>query len=415
MKRSPKLSVLFAAFGVAVLLVTGTALSAQGPGRAVVRVVFANVTFRNLYTVTVAGHICHATCSVSVKRGSIVELSATPPPNHDTQAPYTGGYFSQWSRGCVGSAPVCLIAVNSPTTVTADFEPYWGELLIAETGPGIVAGGAGARWYPLGTTVRLLAVAKEGGKFGNWEGACSTVRANVCTVEVGKSGLHADGRAGYSDENAAAVSEVSAVFGRSGAVRGLPTLTVSSDGPVVTSTPAGIDCRSGSSDLCRASFPAGTAVKLSTAGLAQWQGGCYREFNDSACHLILGGPLRVQVSPATQSAGSSYSGGDLPLDISGHGSVMAVGASLTLVSTGQSACTKSCRCAKGCECRKASCDFHTSGPGAVTLTAKPAPGNGVQWGQQCRSARTRLTCTLKSPDPGAPVWASFGPQPPKRQ
>ena len=210
------------------------------------------------------------------KRGSIVKLSATPPPNHDTQAPHTGGYFAQWSRGCVGSAPVCDIAVNSPTTVTADFEPYWGELLIAETGPGIVAGGAGARWYPLGTTVRLLAVAKEGGKFGNWGGACSTVRANVCTVEVGKSGLHASARAGYSDENAAAVSEVWAVFARSGAVRGLRTLTVSSDGPVVTSTPAGIDCGAGSSGLCRADFPAGTAVELSTGGLAQWGGGCYR-------------------------------------------------------------------------------------------------------------------------------------------
>ena len=32
MRRSPKLSVFVAAFGVAVLLVTGTALSAERPG-----------------------------------------------------------------------------------------------------------------------------------------------------------------------------------------------------------------------------------------------------------------------------------------------------------------------------------------------------------------------------------------------
>ena len=55
---------------------------------------------------------CGKSCSTSLPAGTVVRLTATPEP---------GVVFVNWSGACVGTAPVCTLALGASKSVTANF------------------------------------------------------------------------------------------------------------------------------------------------------------------------------------------------------------------------------------------------------------------------------------------------------
>jgi hypothetical protein len=55
---------------------------------------------------------CGKSCSTSLPKGTVVRLTATPEP---------GVIFVNWSGACVGTVPVCTVALSGSKSVTANF------------------------------------------------------------------------------------------------------------------------------------------------------------------------------------------------------------------------------------------------------------------------------------------------------
>jgi len=206
-----------------------------------------------------AGISCPGTsCSASFAANTQVTLTAKPGTN------YT---FGSWSGSCTGTS-TCIIRLTAAASVSATFNAAAGDVLtvaFAGTGTGTVMGSANginctatctASFAP-NTQVTLTAAPTGGSTFTGWSGSgCSGT--GTCSVTVASS------------------ESVTATFAAAVVVTN-DTLTVTLAGTgqgTVVSTPAGIDCTSGT---CTGSFPANTQITLTeTAGLnssfTRWTG-----------------------------------------------------------------------------------------------------------------------------------------------
>ncbi len=121
---------------------------------------------------TPQGIDCGSGCSAQFTTGASLELIATPSD---------GSEFVGWGGDCSGTGP-CLLAVNGPKTVTADFALRKIPVSLAMAGPGT----GSISWAPIGTscstdcvqqvdwgTTLTLSAAVTAGSFGGWNGPCS--------------------------------------------------------------------------------------------------------------------------------------------------------------------------------------------------------------------------------------------------
>jgi phospholipase C len=183
---------------------------------------------------------CTKTCSAVFNPGTQVVLTASAGANST---------FAGWSGGCAGTG-TCAVDVKQNSSVTATFVTSdsvsvtvsgTGGGTVISTPPGINCSTTCSAVFSSGTQVSLTEIASANSVFAGWSGACSGTGA--CQVTVGKNGI-----------------SVGASFTATAY-----SLTVSLPGTgtgTVTSSPAGINCTSGS---CSASFSPGTQVTLTAA------------------------------------------------------------------------------------------------------------------------------------------------------
>jgi List-Bact-rpt repeat protein len=203
-----------------------------------------------------AGITCGADCLETYTSGTAVTLTATAA---------SGSTFGGWTGGgCSGTAP-CVVASNTPITVSAAFglaTPSTAALTIQKSGTGsgtvtsqpagVSCGTTCGASFVTGTAVTLTATAGAGSVFAGWGGAAD------CS----------DGAVTMS-----AALTCTATFQAAPPV----TLTVQKLGEgsgTVSSQPAGISCGA----ACGANFASGTRVTLSAAAntgsvFSGWSGG----------------------------------------------------------------------------------------------------------------------------------------------
>jgi List-Bact-rpt repeat protein len=251
-----------ALLGLATLLIAGGAAGRPGSSP-VLRV---SVTGAGRVTSSDARIKCHTRCSAIYRPGKVRRLTAEPNTNFQ---------FERWDGDCIGLAPICDVALDRNTSVRATFVGEPVELAISVGGPGKVTSvpagitcGEGSYacqlMVPHASKVTLIPVPDSTGRFGAWDGPCSSAGSGACTVRVESPR-----------------TETAAAFGHSSPQSGDQLLTVTPYDSLVhvTSQPAGIDCP----PSCGASFSSGTVVTLRlNRGL--WQGACTGE-NLDRCAL----------------------------------------------------------------------------------------------------------------------------------
>src|SRR5439155_4633003 len=80
---------------------------------------------------------CGSRCSASYPRGAIRMLTARPSRFYQ---------FVRWERDCIGTAPICVVALDRRTTVRAVFVGQQTPLWVSSGGPGaVVVPAAGIR------------------------------------------------------------------------------------------------------------------------------------------------------------------------------------------------------------------------------------------------------------------------------
>jgi hypothetical protein len=293
-RRGSRRAVAFVGAIVALLALTlgASAWSAQ-PTRTLTVTVAEGGTVRS----DTGAPACSARCVTSHKAGRVILL--TP----KAKAPFA---FARWTGACVGTVPQCLVALDDPVTVGAEFTRLPGEVRTIVGGSGTVVsdppglscgssadaslGGCDAT-FGQGSTVRLVPAPGPGSTFGGWGGPCAGAPAAGCRVTVAEE------------------TPVAVAFRSPAGAPGEEVLTVHASGTGVTSTPPGILCPG----ACSATFAPGTAVTLVPAGIAAWGGAC---FGFSAlgggqpCQVVVDGPTSVvaqgvQQSPPLPSPGLS--------------------------------------------------------------------------------------------------------------
>jgi phospholipase C len=226
------------------------------------------------------GISCPATCVATFASGTNVTLTASP----------TGSYtFGGWSGACSGTSS-CSLSMTAPESVTPTFDPGYG-VTVATVGSGTVSSSpAGIACPPTcsatfaqNTAITLTAAPQTGDFFGGWSGAgCSGT--GTCSLTLSAS------------------ASVTASF-NSGDVL---TVTTSGSGiGTVTSSPSGIDCISGSTNTCSATFAPNTAVTLTETTntpnvFSGWSGACAGT-----------GQCSVTITAATSSVTATFSPGTL--------------------------------------------------------------------------------------------------------
>jgi hypothetical protein len=219
---------------------------------------------------------CGSLCSASYRKGSIRKLTASPGEGFE---------FVKWDGDCIGTAPICDVALDRSQSATASFvgKPMWISVSVGGPGrvtsaqPSFTCGGPTGYFcggpVPYGTTVTLTPEADAGGQFAGWDGPCSAAGANPCTLPV------------YGPV------ETAAAFGHVTPMPGEQPLTVQVGGYAhVTSQPAGIDCL----PTCSAQFFSPTLVMLTRDAGSQWGGAC-RGFL-TRCRLVVDSPTDVSAA-----------------------------------------------------------------------------------------------------------------------
>jgi List-Bact-rpt repeat protein len=196
--------VLAACLVAALLAVRGSALDTYS--KLLVR------TSGGVVYVTGGAHVrCSKLCTVTVRRGAIVQLRALPLP---------GRAFLRWAGGCVGTASRCLMVVDRSTSVRALFVTVattttttgtrttaakeknhpLAEVNVTVSGPGVVVGGPKQqqiacggksllthgchRSFARGTKLVLRAKPKAGHRFYRWiAGTCAKHKRCELRVE----------------------------------------------------------------------------------------------------------------------------------------------------------------------------------------------------------------------------------------
>ncbi len=356
---------------MAVIAGAGTAPAAHGAER-------LRVIKNGVGTVTSAdGRIkCGDDCSATYHGAPTVRLKAVPGP---------GAEFAHWKGACFGKSPTCVVAVTRRTRVRAKFQGIQRSVSLVVSGPGTVVSapqglscGSGAATcaasFRHGTTVRLNAVPDVGGVFHVWGGtACEGQVSTTCEFVVpGDVDLTAAFRILTPDP-------------------GTPTLTVTSSGVRITSSPPGIDCP----PLCSAAFPSGTPVTLTAPLDVGWAAGC--KGTGSTCALIVDRSTEVQamVPPLPPPPPARNFG--LSVTVSGRGRV-----------SGGSAYTSHSIFCGGAAGTLFDCQQLFPPGTTVKLKAVPRKGRRFQrWTSFCSGRKPRCTLRLTAPKT---VGAVFRPR-----
>jgi hypothetical protein len=356
-RRSPHLGTHAAAItAVALVLAAGAAARTGGGTTDTLR-----VTTNGVVTVTPGQRVCARTCTFRFRRGAVVTLRATPPPNF---------VFRGWTGGCVGGAPTCVVAVDRTTSVRAAFAGAPEVFEHTVSGPGAVVSrpagidcGAGhgdciAR-FPWGTSVELTAAGGASGRFVRWGGACSSVGDGPCRLD------------------AQGFTRALATFASAEPASGLQRLTVAFAGRQdvrLVSIPAGIDCPT----TCEALFASGTVVVLNPLGFGgAWSGSC-QSGDASSCSVIVDTRVDVVVRPTPGAAPPEFG---VSVTVAGEGTVTAPG----IKCGGRSGTLLDCE--------------HLFGSHAkVVLTARPAKSaRFAGWNQFCTGKKPTCTLSVAAP------------------
>jgi len=190
-----------------------------------------------------AGIACGSTCASPYDAGTSVTLVATAAE---------GSTFVGWSGGCSGTG-TCVVEVSGETVVRARFRREGvmlhvekegaGDGVVSSSPAGILCGDTCESTFPHDTTVTLTAAAAASSELVGWTGGGCGAGA-ICVVTLREATTV---RARFEPRDV-----------------DLEILPVGPGSGVVTSAPAGISCGA----ACRASFSAGTRVRLDAAANA---------------------------------------------------------------------------------------------------------------------------------------------------
>ena len=357
-------------FGSIALLFTATLILAGCQGLRSAPVTTAPTTYQLTVTAPASGTgtitsssggiSCPGTCSASFPANTQVTLTATPGTNY---------FFGGWSGSCTGTS-ACTITLAAAASVSATFNAGDGlTVALAGTGTGTVTSSTGgincgtvcSASYAPNTVVTLTETATGGSAFAGWSGACSGMGA--CSVTL------------------AASSAVTATFTAANVAL---TVTLAGTGQgTVVSSPAGINCTSGS---CTASFAPNTVVTLtetpvSGSTFAGWSGACS---GTGACSVTVAASSTVT---ATFTA------------------VVNMALTVTLAGTGTGTVVSS---PAGISCTTGSCTANFPANTQIILTETPGANSSFTSWTGC-TGTTTCTFTLTAAET---VTATFGPSNP---
>ena len=239
---------------------------------------------------------CGSRCAARFPRGKLVRLFAG-----------SGSLdFAGWSGACVGSMPVCDVAMDAGRRVRATFElrrlvqiTVGGGGTVTSEPPGLRCGSAGgvceAR-FAVGSTVALVVEPDPGHEFASWSGSCSDPEATRCELIV---------------PDAFPPPSVAGAFRRTGGQIGDPRLTA--HGPM-RSSPPGIDCP----PVCIASFAPATVVTFENRAVNRWRGACVG--TAPLCRVVVDEPTEIWVTIGHPGGGGETRLG-LAVTVAGRGTV----------------------------------------------------------------------------------------------
>jgi Divergent InlB B-repeat domain len=311
-----------------------------------------------------------SSCDSDVLDGSTITLLETPDTNY---------FFDGWGGPCSGNGKVCVVQVNSDTTVNAAFKKSASTfaLTVSVTGNGVVAGGGISCTSSGGSscssdeaansTVTLTAQPGSGASFSGWGSACSGTSPS-CSVTMN------------------AAKSVTAAFtgqGAGGPAADFPLgVSVTGDGSV---TGGGIRCGSGQSS-CTVNQTSGTTVTLTAtpdtgATFRGWGGACTG--TSTTCSVTMNAAKSVTASFTT--APTAVGKNSLSVTATGPGTVAGGGI----------------QCGTGGK----TCTANEDEGSQVTLTATPAAnGKFLGWDGACSGQETECTVTM---DADKSVSAAF--------
>lgn len=268
---------------IGMLLVLAAVFAAAGSAASTGRSPTLKVSVTGSGNVDTTRIDCRTRCSATYRRGKVLRLRATPDENFE---------FVRWSGDCVGTAPICELAVDRSSSVKAQFVGVPTPLVLSVGGPGRVTSSSGLDCgagtpscyvtVPTGSLVTLTPVPGPDGRFAAWDGPCAASGSGPCTFRI--SGPR---------------TEIAAAFGHAVPQPGPQTLSVRierTNAARVTSQPAGIDCP----PACTAHFPSGALVTLQVNDHGVFQPACTG--NLDRCLLVVDAPTEVLVLPRPPTA-----------------------------------------------------------------------------------------------------------------
>lgn len=134
-----------------------------------------------------AGISCGSSCSASFSSGTVLRLTATPPP---------GMELAGWQGACQGSSATCELVVTQEAQVSVQYQPAvpLSTLIVTRSGTGggrvrsasggLDCGGTCSLKQAAGSQVTLTAEPESDSIFAGWSGACAG-SALTCTVTLG--------------------------------------------------------------------------------------------------------------------------------------------------------------------------------------------------------------------------------------
>ena len=196
---------------------------------------------------------CEPACSDTFIVGTPVRLTALP---------YDGSVFAFWSGGCAGTTETCDLQMTDDITVTTHFVPYGtkeynlkvkrvnknqGDGVVISNDKNIDCGNTCSHTYYKDTIVTLSATPNQGSTFLGWKPETPTCTGTEpCTVSIDKA------------------TTVQALFVGDYMLKVIAQSKKGGAG-LVSSTPSGISCSTGSTAGCEAFYGYGQEVTLSAS------------------------------------------------------------------------------------------------------------------------------------------------------